>query len=62
MGQLDGRLALITGGTRGIGAAVAQRFAAEGADLIIAARTSDDLEAIDIVDGTSLHVRVFFSF
>ena len=47
MGQLDGRLALITGGTRGIGAAVAQRFAAEGADLIIAARTSDDLEAID---------------
>ena len=47
MGQLDGRLALITGGTRGIGAAVAKRYAAEGADIIIAARTSDDLEAID---------------
>ena len=47
MGQLDGRLALITGGTKGIGAAVAERFAAEGADLIIAARNSDDLEAID---------------
>lgn len=47
MGQLDSRLALITGGTRGIGAAVAERFAAEGADLIIAARTNDDLEAID---------------
>jgi len=47
MGQLNGRLALITGGTKGIGAAVAHRFAAEGADLIIAARNSDDLEAMD---------------
>ena len=47
MGQLDGRLALITGGTRGIGGAVAQRFADEGADIIVAARTNDDLEAID---------------
>ena len=47
MGQLEGRLALITGGTRGIGEAVAQRFAAEGADIIVAARTSEDLEALD---------------
>lgn len=35
-GRLTGRTALITGASRGIGAAVAQRFAAEGARVIIA--------------------------
>ncbi|MEQ8388289.1 MAG: SDR family NAD(P)-dependent oxidoreductase [Alphaproteobacteria bacterium] len=44
---LAGRLALITGAGRGIGAAVAKRFAAEGAQLILVSRTQGALEALD---------------
>lgn len=46
-GRLKNRVALITGGSRGIGAAVAERFAAEGATLILVARTRGGLEDID---------------
>jgi NAD(P)-dependent dehydrogenase (short-subunit alcohol dehydrogenase family) len=46
-GRLDGRIALITGASRGIGAAVALRFAEEGAHLILTARTVGGLEEID---------------
>lgn len=35
MGQLDGRLAVITAGTGGIGLAVAERFIAEGAEVVV---------------------------
>lgn len=45
--RLDGRIALITGASRGIGAAVAKRFAAEGAHLILTARTVGGLEEVD---------------
>jgi short-subunit dehydrogenase len=47
MGAFAGKVALITGASRGIGAAVAERLAAEGAHVIITARTAKDLEAVE---------------
>jgi NAD(P)-dependent dehydrogenase (short-subunit alcohol dehydrogenase family) len=43
--RLEGPVALVTGGSRGIGKAVAAAYAREGADVIIAARERDALEA-----------------
>jgi NAD(P)-dependent dehydrogenase (short-subunit alcohol dehydrogenase family) len=45
--RLAGRLALITGATRGIGRAVALAYAREGAHLILVGRTAGALEEVD---------------
>ena len=45
--RLAGRLALITGATRGIGRAVALAYAREGAHVILAGRTVGALEEVD---------------
>jgi 3-oxoacyl-[acyl-carrier protein] reductase len=45
-GALSGRLAIITGGGRGIGEAIALRFAAEGARLALGARSRNELERV----------------
>ncbi len=39
MGLLDGRVAIVTGASRGIGAEIARRFGAEGAAVAVSART-----------------------
>ncbi len=46
-GRLQGRLALITGASRGLGEALARRYAAEGAHVILTARTQGGLEEVD---------------
>ena len=45
--RLAGRVALITGASRGVGAAVAKAYAAEGAHVILVARTVGGLEEVD---------------
>ncbi|WP_067676222.1 SDR family NAD(P)-dependent oxidoreductase [Nocardia miyunensis] len=43
--ELDGKRAIVTGGSRGIGLAVARALAAEGVDVVLAARSAEPLEA-----------------
>ena len=47
MGRFDGKLALVTGASRGIGRTVAKAFAREGAHVILAARRAGSLEDVD---------------
>ena len=47
MTDLDGRIALVTGASRGIGATLARAYAAAGAHVILTARTVGGLEEVD---------------
>lgn len=46
-GSFEGQLALVTGASRGIGAATAEAVAREGAHVVITARSAGDLEAVE---------------
>ncbi len=41
MGKLEGRVAIVTGSSRGIGKAIALKLAAEGCDVVVTAKTTD---------------------
>jgi NADP-dependent 3-hydroxy acid dehydrogenase YdfG len=49
VGQLDGKVALVTGASRGIGSAIARVLAEEGVRLGLASRSGDDLGMPDAV-------------
>lgn len=56
--ELNDRVALVTGASRGIGLAIATTFAAEGAKVALAARGADALNAARAIIGGSASVHV----
>ncbi len=61
VGELEGNVAVITGGSRGIGRAIAGRLATEGADCLLAARGKQDLRsaAAEIAEASGKRAEYF---
>lgn len=59
MGVLDGKVAIVTGASRGIGAEIARRFGAAGAAVAVAARTTEGTPSplAGTIDGTAGQIR-----
>jgi gluconate 5-dehydrogenase len=59
--DLSGRVALVTGGSKGLGKAMARGFAEAGADIVISSRHEDELKAAkaEIEQGTNAKVAYF---
>ncbi len=56
--NLDGRVALVTGGSKGLGKEMARVFAEAGADVMISSRSEDELKAAAEYAGEGLDVKV----
>ena len=59
--DLTGKTALITGGSKGLGLAMARGFAEAGADIVISSRHAEELETAipQIVEGTQVRAKWF---
>ena len=64
MGSLDGKVAIVTGASRGIGAAIVRKFAAEGATVVACARSIESCEGaamcqkVDVSDSAQVDACV----
>ncbi|MER6222629.1 SDR family NAD(P)-dependent oxidoreductase [Streptomyces sp. 900105755] len=58
MGQLDGKISLVTGGSAGIGLATARRFVEEGATVYVTGRRKAELDAaVETLGGRAIGIQ-----